>query len=64
VVRRVTQSGLHRRIALEVVTGNPGGASLTVDVGPEPHLAAGDTVFVQPKAGCLHVLQGEVAGEE
>jgi iron(III) transport system ATP-binding protein len=64
VVRRVTENGLHRRIALEVATGSPGGASLTVDVGLEPHLAVGDAVFVQPKAGCLHVLQGEVAEDD
>lgn len=63
VVRHVRQSGLHRRIVLMVETGSPGGASLTVDVGPEPHLVEGDTVYVQPKPGCLHVLQGEVAGE-
>jgi iron(III) transport system ATP-binding protein len=64
VVRRVTQSGLHRRIVLEVETGSPGGTGLTVDVGPEPQLGLGDIVYVQPQAGRLHVLEGEVAGEE
>jgi hypothetical protein len=63
VVRQVRQSGLHRRIILAVDNGTTAGAALTVDVGPEPRLAEGDRVFVQPKPGCLHVLQGEVAGE-
>jgi iron(III) transport system ATP-binding protein len=61
VVRQVRRSGLHRRIILSVETGAPGGATLTVDVGPEPHLVEGDQVFVQPKPGCIHVLQGELA---
>jgi iron(III) transport system ATP-binding protein len=60
VVRQIRQSGLHRRIILAVDNGTRGGASLTVDVGPEPRLAEGDQVYVQPKPGCLHVLQGEV----
>jgi iron(III) transport system ATP-binding protein len=63
VVRLVRQSGLQRRIVLGLDNGVPGGASLTVDVGPEPRLTQGDRVYVQPKPGCLHVLQGEVAGE-
>jgi iron(III) transport system ATP-binding protein len=62
VVRQVRQSGLQRRIILAVENGVPGGARLTVDVGPEPRLAEGDRVYVQPKPGCLHVFQGEVAG--
>jgi hypothetical protein len=45
-----------------VENGVPGGARLTVDVGPEPRLVEGDRVYVQPKPGCLHVLQGEMAG--
>jgi iron(III) transport system ATP-binding protein len=61
VVRQIRQSGLHRRILLAVENGAPGGASLTVDVGPEPRLAEGDRVYVQAKPGCLHVLQGELA---
>jgi hypothetical protein len=48
---------------LSLENGVPGGASLTVDVGPEPGLAEGDRVYVQPKPGCLHVLQAEVADE-
>jgi iron(III) transport system ATP-binding protein len=63
VVRQIRQSGLQRRIILGLENGVPGGASLTVDVGPEPRLAQGDRVYVQPKPGCLHVLQGEVAEE-
>jgi iron(III) transport system ATP-binding protein len=60
VVRQVRQSGLQRRITLAMENGVPGGASLTVDVGPaEPALSEGDRVYVQPKPGCLHVLQGE-----
>jgi iron(III) transport system ATP-binding protein len=62
VVRQVRQSGLQRRIILAVENGVPGGARLTVDVGPEPRLVEGDRVYVQPKPGCLHVLQGEMAG--
>jgi iron(III) transport system ATP-binding protein len=61
LVRQVRQSGLHRRIILSVDNGVPGGASLTVDVGPEPRLVEGDRVYVQAKPGCLHVLQAEVA---
>jgi iron(III) transport system ATP-binding protein len=63
VVRQVRQSGLQRRIVLGLENGVPGGASLTVDVGLEPRLTQGDRVYVQPKPGCLHVLQGEVAEE-
>jgi iron(III) transport system ATP-binding protein len=65
VVRQIRQSGLQRRIILGLENGAAGhAASLTVDVGPEPSLAQGDRVFVQPKPGCLHVLQGEVAETE
>jgi iron(III) transport system ATP-binding protein len=63
VVRQVRRSGLQRRITLSLENGVPGGASLTVDVGPEPGLAEGDRVYVQPKPGCLHVLQAETADE-
>lgn len=61
VVRHVRRSGLQRRIVLSLKNGGPGGSSLTVDVGPEPSLAEGDLVYVQPRPGCLHVLQAEVA---
>jgi iron(III) transport system ATP-binding protein len=61
VVRQVRQSGLQRRIILRLENGVPEGASLTVDVGPEPRLAEGDRVYIQPKPGCLHVFPGEIA---
>jgi iron(III) transport system ATP-binding protein len=61
VVRQIRQSGLQRRIVLTLENGVPEGASLTVDVGPEPRLAEGDRVYVQPKPGCLHVFPGEIA---
>jgi iron(III) transport system ATP-binding protein len=63
VVRQVRRSGLQRRITLSLENGVPGGASLTVDVGPEPGLVEGDRVYVQPKPGCLHVLQAEIADD-
>jgi iron(III) transport system ATP-binding protein len=63
VVRQVRRSGLQRRVLLSLENGVPGGATLTVDVGPEPALAEGDRVYVQPKPGCLHVLQAEIADD-
>lgn len=32
----------------------PPGGCLTVDMGPESHLVADDTVFVQPEATVVH----------
>jgi iron(III) transport system ATP-binding protein len=61
IVRQVRRSGLQRRIILSLENGAPGGSSLTVDVGSDPSLAEGDLVYVQPRPGCLHVLQAEVA---
>lgn len=61
IVRQVRQSGPNRRIVLALENGVPEGASLTVDVGPEPRLVEGDRVFVQPRPGCLHVFPGELS---
>ena len=56
VVRRVRASGTRRRVLVSLENGAGAGPTLLVDAGPEPPLAPGDRVFLQPRPECVHVL--------